>query len=178
MTTTGPYIAPWGLYAPSNITGPITWDATGSPHASAVVQPFVTVFSNASAPATQTFSLTVTITDPTGAVVGTASGSGSVPANGNVTWSPSTGIALATADLWHIVAPPAKPALYVMAVSLTVSGVVVDTDNTTFGIRSATFNNATGFYLNGISTKVRAGRPSCVTGWVVTFVVHPASALP
>lgn len=155
ITTSGPYIAPWGVYAPSAVTGPITWDGTGSPHANAALYPSIEILTNASSPASQPFTIALTVVDQYGAVVGSSSGSGTVSAsspNGTVWTSPT--IALPNADLWHVVAPPAKPALYTLVTTLSVGGVTVDTENVTFGVRSAVFNNATGFYLNGISTKI------------------------
>ncbi|MDR3742232.1 MAG: hypothetical protein P4L40_24715 [Terracidiphilus sp.] len=119
VTTPGPYIAPWGVYAPSAVTGPITWSG-GAPFANAQLVPSVEVWSNVSG--TQTFSLALSVSDPTGAVVGSASGSGTVTAGVATVWSPSVPIALPGASLWHLVALPALPALYTLNTVLSVGG--------------------------------------------------------
>jgi beta-galactosidase len=81
ISTPGPRIAPWGVYAPSNATGAITWTG-GAPFADSTLLPTVEVVSNASSPVS--FTLALTVTDAAGAVVATAGGPGSVPANGAV----------------------------------------------------------------------------------------------
>ena len=90
-----------------------------------------------------------------GASVATGSGGGSVPGGNGVTiWNYTTPIALPGATLWHLVAPPAMPALYRLQTTLSIGGVVVDAENVTFGIRQTAWDGATGFWLNGINTKI------------------------
>lgn len=152
VRTPGPYIAPWGVYAPSNVTGPISWGADGAPTADAALTPAVEVWNNAST--AQAFSVALTVFNAAGAAVATSSGSGTVPAGGAVTWSPPSPVALPGAALWHLVAPPLKPALYTLTTTLTVGGVAVDATNVTFGVRATWWDAATGFYLNGKATKI------------------------
>jgi len=152
ITTPGPFISPWGVYAPSNVTGAISWSG-GLPSADATVSPSVEVWTNTTGPAQQ-FSVSLSVSDPTGKVVGTATGSGSVVAGTPTVWTPSSPIFLTQASLWHLVSPPASPALYKLTTTLTVAGTVVDDTTVTFGIRQTYFDAATGFYLNGVGTKI------------------------
>lgn len=146
------FLGPWGIYAPSQVTSPITWASNGQPTADATVNPFIEVWSNSST--STSFSLNVQVVDPNGNVVGTSSGSGSVPAYGNITWSPSSPITLNSASLWHLVYPPLSPSLYTLVTVLTINSVAVDMHNVTFGIRETQWRNDTGFWLNGINTKI------------------------
>jgi len=146
------FLGPWGIYAPSQVTGTINWAANGQPTADAVVNPFIEVWSNSSTSAS--FSLSVQVVDSNGNVVGTSSGSGSVPPYGNVTWSPASPISLNSASLWHLVYPPLVPSLYTLVTVLSVNNVPIDMHNVTFGIRETQWRNDTGFWLNGINTKI------------------------
>ncbi len=151
----GPVIAPWGVYAPSNVTGPISWDASGVPTADSILTPSVEVWNNASSPASAAFTVALTVVDASGAVVATATGSGSVAGAGGVTiWTPSSPLAMPGATLWHLVTLPAKPALYTLVTVLTVGGTAVDATNVTFGVRSTAWDPNTGFWLNGVATKI------------------------
>lgn len=157
VDTPGPWIAPWGVYAGSAVTGHITWAGDGLPSASAVVTPSVEVWCNASDAAPQPFSLSYTVFDPSGANVSSSwSKPASVPGAGGVLlWNATDGMALATAQTWHLVQSPASPALYVLQTVLSVGGQAVDSVNVTFGIRSIRWDAATGFYLNGQATKIK-----------------------
>jgi len=151
INTPGPYIAPWGVYAPSNVTGTITWAADGQPSGDAQLTPSVEVWTNATSAAG--FSLTLQVFDPTGKNVGSAFGSGTVSPGQPTIWSASA-ISLPGASLWHLVAPPASPSLYTLTTTLSVGGTVVDETTITFGIRRTRFDAATGFYLNDVATKI------------------------
>ena len=59
------------------------------------------------------------------------------------------------AALWHLVDLPLVPALYTLTTALSVGGVTVDATNVTFGVRATRWDAATGFYLNGIATKIK-----------------------
>lgn len=69
-------------------------------------------------------------------------------------WAPATAVAMPQASLWHTVSPPLKPALYTLVTELTVGGRVVDTVSVTFGVRATYWSSATGFWLNGVHTKI------------------------
>jgi len=153
IKTSGPYIAPWGVYAPSNVTGPITWSADGAPSADSALTPSVEVWNNATADSAFSVALAV-VNAADGTVVATATGSGTVPANGVITWSPQSPVEMPGASLWHLVTPPLKPALYTLVTTLSVNSVVVDSTNVTFGVRATWWDAATGFYLNGKNTKI------------------------
>jgi beta-galactosidase len=146
------FLAPWGVYVPSNATGPISWSASGVPTADSALTPYIEIWSNSTT--TQTVAVAVTVMDPSGNVVGTSSGSGKVPAGGNITWSPSSPISLPAATLWHLVDLPNKPALYTVTTTLSVGGVVVDNTTVRTGIRATWWSNATGFWLNGQNVKI------------------------
>jgi hypothetical protein len=149
------FLTPWGVYAPSSVTGAITVDpASGTPHADATVSPAVDVANNGSAAAA--FTITVSVVDANGSVLATTSGGGTAPPRGVVTWSPSSPLKLAGAALWHLVSPPARPALYTLVTSLAVggAGAPVDGVNVTFGVRRTAWNASSGFYLNGVPTKI------------------------
>jgi len=100
------------------------------------------------------FSLTLTVLGPDGVVAATASGNGTVSNGATVTWAPASPVLLPQAPLWHLVDPPLAPALHTLEVQLAVGGVPVDAVNVTFGVRLAAFDNATGFWLNGVRTKI------------------------
>ena len=154
VSTPGPYLGIDGTYAPALVTGPITWTG-GAPFADASLTPSVEVWSNASA--ASPFCLALTVLDASGATVGSASGCGSAPGGGAVTvWSPSAPIALPQAALWHTpLAAPLKPALYTLAVALTVAGAAVDAGEARFGVRQTEWRADTGFWLNGVNTKIK-----------------------
>lgn len=155
ILTPGPVIAPWGVYAPSNVTGPISWDADGNPSADSSLTPSVEVWNNASSPAAQKFSVSLKVTDATGKVVATSDGSGSVAGRGGISmWTPKSPIALPAAKLWHTVAAPLKPALYTLLTEVAVGGRIVDSTSVTFGVRATYWSAATGFWLNGVNTKI------------------------
>jgi len=149
----GAVIAPWGVYAGgSNVTGEISWDASGNPSADSALMPSIEVWNNATSDSS--FSLSVSIIDASGNIVATASGSGSVSGNNGVTlWSPSSPLLMPAARLWHV-APGVTPYLYTFATSLSVGGSVVDFQNVTFGVRATYWDASTGFYLNGRSFKI------------------------
>ena len=151
ISTPGPYIIPFGVYPPSTPTGDISW-AGGAPFADSALSPSVSVSSFASTVQDFTVSLTVFAAD--GTLAATASGGGNVSPNATTVWTPTAPVSLPNAALWHLVSPPLRPALYTLQAQLLVAGVVVDATNTTFGVRSAVFNNATGFELNGVPTKI------------------------
>jgi hypothetical protein len=107
----GPVIAPFGLYVGgSKPTGSIAWDSAGNPSADAILMPMVEIWNNGSA--TSAFSLTVTVKDSAGKIVGTSSGTGSSGAGDVINWAPKTAITMTKAAVWHPVNPPNTPALY------------------------------------------------------------------
>ena len=157
VTTPGPYIAPWGVYAPSNVSGTIMLGGDGTPSGSAVLSPSVEVWNNATSPAAVAFSIALAVVSSGGAVVATASGSGQVAGGGVTFWSPSAPLTWSNAALWDLVAPPLAPALYTLVTTLTVGGTAVDAVNVTFGVRRTRWDAANGFFLNdGILTGGKA----------------------
>ena len=172
VSTPGPYVAPWGVYAPSRVTGTIDW-SSGAPMADAVLTPSVEVWNNATS--SQAFSVALSVLDAAGKVVATATGAGSVPGVGGVTtWTPTSPITLTGAALWHTLP---KPALYKLATTLTVGGIAVDAITVTFGVRSAVFDAATGFILNGKNVKIMGSSNHQDFSAVVSGAVQQRSAL-
>jgi hypothetical protein len=103
------------------VEGPITWAPSGAPSADSSLTPFVEVWTNVTG-AAQAFTLSLSVYDPTGALVGSVTGSGSVEAGNTTTWTPEAPVALPSASLWHLVAPPLSPALYQLVTVLSVNG--------------------------------------------------------
>lgn len=153
VSTPGAFLLPWGLYAPTNVTGPISWMPSGQPVADVQLWPSVDVANNAST--ALDYALTLTVYDASGATVASTTGSGTVPAGSVATWSPAAPVAIANMSLWHLVEPPLKPSLYRVVAALSVGGNAgVDVYDATIGARSARFDAANGFFLNGVPTKI------------------------
>jgi beta-galactosidase len=156
IATPGPFLGPHGVYAPSQVTGAISW-AGGAPFADATLTPSVEVWSNATTPTP--FSLALNVYSAAGSLVATASGSGSAAAGAPgaasvTTWSPAAPLAMPGAALWHLVDAPLKPALYTLVTTLTLGGADVDSRNVTFGVRATNWNATSGFWLNGVNVKI------------------------
>lgn len=156
VTTPGPFLGPHGVYAPSQVTGAISWTG-GAPFADASLTPSVEVWNNATT--ASAFSVSLGIFSAAGGLIASASGSGSAaagaPGAASVTvWSPSAPLAMPAAALWHLVDAPLKPALYTLVTVLSVGGTDVDTHNVTFGVRATNWNASSGFWLNGINIKI------------------------
>ena len=146
------YIGPDGVYAPSAVTGAISWPgAAAGPTADAVLAPTVEVWSNASQ--ATPFNVSLRVVDPGGAVVASLTGGGVAAAAGVTHWA-APNISLPSAALWHLVAPPLTPALYELVTVLSVGGAAVDTTVVTFGVRRTEWRHDTGFWLNGVNTKI------------------------
>lgn len=92
---------------------------------------------------------TVDLYDPDGAKVGTADASAVIAAG--ETQNVSTTVALANPTLWAIGAGK----LYEAQISAKVGNRVQRSKRVTYGYRSIRFDKDTGFYLNGIHTKLK-----------------------
>ena len=92
---------------------------------------------------------TVDLYDPDGAKVGTADASAVIAAG--ETQSVSATVALANPTLWAIGAGK----LYEAQISAKVGNRVQRSKRVTYGYRSIRFDKDTGFYLNGIHTKLK-----------------------
>lgn len=92
---------------------------------------------------------TVDLYDPDGAKVGTADASAVIAAG--ETQNVSATVALATPTLWAIGAGK----LYEAQISAKVGNRVQRSKRVTYGYRSIRFDKDTGFYLNGIHTKLK-----------------------
>jgi beta-galactosidase/beta-glucuronidase len=153
------HVKPWGVYVPSNVVGRVSRpsDSTldgllngtaGAMTADATVDVFTDVVNLDSSSAS--FTVTSTISSPT-AILWTASTAPSqIPANGEHTSAQQTGT-LSRVPLWDI----SRPVLLTLNTVVKVGGTVVDTINTTFGVRKTVFDKDTGFYLNDNPVKVK-----------------------
>jgi hypothetical protein len=99
----------------------VTWLPSGAPVADSALHPFITVGTCTNGVA-QVFSLSIEVHDPSGALVGTVTGTGSVQAGNGTTWSPNVPLPLPNASLWHLVDAPLSPALYTLCTTLAVDG--------------------------------------------------------
>ena len=152
ISTPGPYIAPWGVYAPSQVQGTVTWASDGTPYADSALHPSVEVWNSVTT--SQSFTLSLAVYDKQGTLIANTSGSGIVPPRGNVTWTPPAALPMPHAALWHLVDLPNTPSLYTLVTNLSVGGGNVDMHTTRFGVRAFHFDADTGFYLNGVSMKI------------------------
>ena len=152
-------IAPWGVAAGAQVSGAVAapGGADGPLSADSIVAPAVDV-ANAAAAAAAVFTLSAQVVAPGGAVVGASTLDATLPPGGWARlWPPP--IALAAAALWSPANSPAAPRrpLYTLVVSLldAASGALLDSLNTTFGIRRVVFDAAAGLSVNGFPHKMR-----------------------
>ena len=147
-----------GISAPANVTGAPAWHTSGVTAAgsfgAAALSPSATLRNDGPTPSS--FFVTWSLVDATGAVAASATSlATSIPPFGNATATLATPLALPAAELWSV----ARPYLYTLVTSVapaaTGAGVLVDSVNTTVGIRSAVWSASTGFSLNGAAVKMR-----------------------
>ena len=91
------------------------------------------------------------IFDPDGQAAGSAETQATVSAQDTFEFTQRTPVA--QPRLWS----PVTPALYRVDVEVIVDGQVIDTDSSTFGIRTIAWNAASGLLLNGKSIKLKGG---------------------
>jgi beta-galactosidase len=94
--------------------------------------------------------VTTTITSPAGAVAA-SSDSAATPVAAGATATVQQSLSVASPQLWSVT----SPSLYQVKVEVKVGGATVDTYLTSMGLRTATFNAASGFSLNGQAVKLR-----------------------
>jgi beta-galactosidase len=97
----------------------------------------------------QTVLLTSTVLDSNNNTVATTTSSNAIAAGG--TYKFAHVLNVSDAKLWSI----DTPTLYTLKTEVSIGGNVVDTYNTSFGIRSFNFDPNTGFSLNGKSMKIQ-----------------------
>ena len=93
--------------------------------------------------------LETTIISPSGKVVKTAVTKQSLAAGAKVEMSQE--LSISQPDLWDV----AHPNLYKAVTKITANGKELDQQTITFGIRSARFETATGFWLNDKNIKIK-----------------------
>ncbi|MCL6592276.1 MAG: DUF4982 domain-containing protein, partial [Firmicutes bacterium] len=99
--------------------------------------------------ASQAVTLTTTIFDANGgALVSNTSSAVNIGAGGNNTFSQN--LTVSNPQLWS----PGSPYLYMAQTQVIIGGTVVDTYQSTFGIRYFNFDANNGFSLNGVSMKL------------------------
>ena len=97
----------------------------------------------------QSVTLTTAILDANGKTVATHTSSAvNINAGGNNTFSQD--LAVSNPQLWS----PSSPYLYIAQTQVIIGGSVVDTYQSTFGIRYFTFDPNNGFSLNGVNMKI------------------------
>ena len=132
LTTENPvHVAEWGTYV-------ATTSLTGS-NATITVQTDIT---NESGTATANASLTSKILDANSNVVATATSAVSVPAGHDLVVTQTFTL---TANLWSL----QTPYLYNLATTVSNQNAVADTYNTSFGVRTITWDPNNGLSLNG-----------------------------
>lgn len=149
-------ILPWSVFAPATVIGAVSapGGADGPLSADARVAPAVDI-ANAGAAAVDAI-ITCTVLAPGGAVVGQTNASQSLASGGWARVTPPP-IALSAASLWMPASTPDAPPrpLYSLVTTVTVGGVDVDSDATTFGVRSVVFDADKGLSINGFPVKLR-----------------------
>eukprot|EP00299_Pterocystis_sp_00344_P000414 c10119_g1_i6.p1 GENE.c10119_g1_i6~~c10119_g1_i6.p1 ORF type:complete len:890 (+),score=230.90 c10119_g1_i6:273-2942(+) len=144
------HIQPWGVYVPSKIDMDTIESVNNDKMiANAAVNPYVTV-ENKFASGTYQFSVQTDVLDGDAVVAtGTVRGQ-SVQSGANVTVA-VPGLVVSAAKLWSVT----SPFLYRLRTSVIANGTIVDSVDTTFGIRSVQFDNNLGFLLNGQRMKIQ-----------------------
>jgi beta-galactosidase len=145
-------LVPWGIYAPSVITGAISSPlglAGAQTAASAVVDATVDVQNSGAA--ADSWALALTLYDAAGGVAATGAASGGPLAPGGWARAAVT-LALVAPTLWSV----STPYLYTLAAALTAGAAkTVDAANVTIGVRSAIFDANAGLLLNGLPHQIR-----------------------
>jgi hypothetical protein len=151
-------IVPFGVFAVSAVAGPVNAPegACGFQSAAALVSPTIDV-ANAAATVSQIV-LSAQVISPLGDLVGSSTIQSTLSPGGFARLLPPP-IALSSAALWSPACTPdasIRP-LYTLVTTLSDSntGVILDSTNTTFGIRNATFDANKGLFINGFQAKMR-----------------------
>ena len=146
------YIVPWGLFLPSAVTGAITSGPLGvqgpQSAAAASVMPQTDVTNERSGAVV--FVLSSEVRDASGVLVGAANTSATLPPGGSTRLFQEVMLS-GPVPLWNTAS---RPPLHTVRSTLWASGSVVDTVDTTIGIRSAVWTPTAGFQLNGLKTPV------------------------
>jgi len=147
-------LVPWGVYAPSVVTGAIASpQGLAGQQTAAAAHVSVTVDVQNSGAVADTFSWVATLYDASGAALGTASSSGALGPGGWARNASSITVA-GPVNLWSVSAPY----LHTLAVVLTAGSGTVDATNVTIGVRSAIFNANAGLLLNGLPLQIQGFR--------------------
>jgi hypothetical protein len=160
-------LVPWGIYAPSVVTGAITGDLSGPQTATSAVIDATIDVQNSGAVG-DSYTLSCAVVDASGAIVatGTAVGSPLAPAAWNRS---SVTITLSSPTLWS----PSNPYLYTFTTTLTATNLkTVDSVNVTIGVRSAIFNSNQGLILNGFPLQIKGFSQHQDFGGLGTAVPH------
>ena len=134
------HVIPWGVYVTSTVKNVLT-----APSAALTIQ---TDLQNAGVSSKQV-TVTTSIVDPDGRVVGNATSQHSAPSNQNTRVVQS--VSLASARLWSL----SERNLYQAHTTVSYGDNVVDRYNQTFGIRTIRFDADHGFFLNEVPTKLK-----------------------
>lgn len=143
-------LAPDGVAAPSFVDGAVHARATTAEGvwADAVR---VTPAADVVLAAAGAVSLMWTLSDATGAVVGTANASSRVPAGASTVAANAGALLVTAAELWSV----ARPYLYKLRTELAVGGVLVDARDDVIGLRDIAWTGDAGLAVNGQAVKMR-----------------------
>ncbi|MFD1258605.1 glycoside hydrolase family 2 TIM barrel-domain containing protein [Mucilaginibacter terrae] len=131
------HFTPWSVY----VTTPVATTAKGTVKVQAQVVNPTKIAAD--------YKVTTTIIDATGKTVSTASNSQTVAAGKMADYTLEAQVA--DPKLWNL----DQPVLYTAVTRVVKGSEVIDGVKTTFGIREAKFEAATGFWLNGKNIKIK-----------------------
>ena len=147
-------LVPWGVYAPSVVTGAISSpQGLKGPQtaASALVRATVDV-QNSGASGSDTYSIEMVLFDTSGAIVARGSASNGSPLAPGAWNRSAITLTLSGVTLWS----PSTPTLYTLQTTLTATAAqTTDAVNITIGVRSAIFDANNGFLLNGLPMQIQ-----------------------
>lgn len=145
-------LATHGVFAPSYLLGnyhPRSTPAEGLTVDTAMVLPSAEVQNNGMTSASASVTFTLVAADGV-TVVGSQSASGTVNASSTVKLVANQ-ISVSNAELWSV----PRPYLHTLVTTLTVNKVVVDSTNTSVGLRSIRWDPELGAFINEQPTKMR-----------------------
>lgn len=137
------HVAPWGTLVTSKLPEP----AAGHPATAADVSVQTTVENDSARSSACT--LVSQLIDETGRTVGAATSSVSVPAG--ATQDVTQHVMVSNPRLWSV----ETPHLYHVTTAIQQGRRLADTYDTPFGIRTIRFDPNLGFFLNGVSVKIK-----------------------
>jgi beta-galactosidase len=134
-------VAPWGTFVDAQVAGPIHYNAPNGDHAAAQLTIQTTVRNDH--PTSQKFTLVSQVIDSAGKVAASNASNEELASGQEATFSQR--ISLPDADLWSL----EYRNLYKLATTIRIGPTAVDSEQTSFGVRTIRFDPEQGFFLNG-----------------------------